>query len=192
MVKCEINETDSGVTVTSDYNKKFVEGARNLSGKWSAPSWVFDKRDIDDVKALCAAVYGWSEHGAAETVEIEIYWVDGAYRDKEPLTYNGIEIARAFGRDSGAKVAAGVKILSGGFDSGGSVKNWETIAKKDTRILLRDVPASLFVETDEETQRDFFVAKIVGQQIDYDALRAERTELVKRIAEIDNLLDAQG
>jgi len=54
----------------------------------------------------------------------------------------GREIAHVAGRDSGARLGTGVVILTGGFFSGGSVKNPKILAKEGTTFELRDVPAT--------------------------------------------------
>lgn len=55
-----------------------------------------------------------------------------------PVEVAGRTIARAWGRDSGAKLGDGVVKLQGRVGSGGSMKNWETVVDAD--VVLHDCP----------------------------------------------------
>ena len=50
----------------------------------------------------------------------------GLRKTRGPLTLNDINIARATGRDSGAQLGFGIRQISGGIGSGGSLNNWAT------------------------------------------------------------------
>lgn len=189
MMKCNITTSEKTVSVVSDYNRKFVAAAKRCGGKWNEPAWVFDVRDIDDVRAMCREHYGFDDQSPPELVDIEIYWENAARVYTAPITYGGIQIARAYGRDSGAKMADGVKIIDGGFSSGGSMKNWTTTCQPGTRVLIRDVPRAIFIAESDDADNDF-TAKIVSEQpTNNTALQAEREKLMARIAEIDNILE---
>lgn len=188
-INCDIEVNQNTVSVVSDYHAGFISVAKRLGGRWENPAWVFDARDVDEVKSLCQEYYGWSEDGTAELVDIEIHWPDGASIWQDSIVYSGVTIARARGRDSGAHVADNIKILSGGFGSGGSMKNWRTTAKEDTRILLRDMPKSLYVKDSNDSDNGY-IAKIVNQAVDIDALKAEKERLLKRIDEISKTIGA--
>lgn len=97
-------------------------------------------------------------------------------------------IARATGRDSGARLGDGVVLLSGQFSSGGSVRNWKTTWKAETTIMLRDVPEPVsdgicdgweIVSSDPQLP-----------VVDRDVLIAEKERLSSRISEIDAVLVA--
>lgn len=103
------------------YNSKLVTKCRDLGGRWSAEAdcWVF--RDIveDRVEQL-------DEIYNSPLIAIEITALSDIDGEKGPVTFCGYTIARAYGRDSGAKLGDGVSLMSGSIDSGGSVKNWKT------------------------------------------------------------------
>src|SRR5690606_30972717 len=121
--------------------------------------------------------------------------LDGSEDTKRgPIEICGRPVARAFGRDSGAKVLEGVVVLEGGFTSGGSVANWYTCAKKGTTILIRDFPR-ITAENLIKGGADWISIEpeeAAAPQVDVDALRAERARLVARLAEIDSLLADNG
>ncbi len=182
---------ESKVYVTADYNSAFVAQARNLGGKWANPSWVFDARDEVAVRAACLECYG-SDGLTADLVDVRITIPEDCRAvggGQGPIELFGRTLARAFGRDSGAKLGEGVVIEQGGFSSGGSMKNWCTTVKDNTVLILRDVSAALVAKHDNEA---FLVEVIAHQnQINRDELNAEREKLIARLAETDALLAAE-
>jgi hypothetical protein len=192
-----ITTTDTQITVTGPYNSEFIAKARRLAGKWHAPSWVFDIRDENAVRAACLKCYGTDGH-TTDLVDVRVTiphdgrGVGGA---RGPIELFGRTLARAFGRDSGAKLGDGVVVEAGGFGSGGSMKNWTTTVKDDTVVVLRDVSRAL---VDAHDNDDFIVAIIGGAAPDNrdllvaerrTLLMAERRKLLDRVAEINALLD---
>lgn len=58
-----------------------------------------------------------------------------------PITYAGRVLARAFGRDGGARLGTGVAILAGDIGSGGSRRYWTTdTCGREAIFLLHDIP----------------------------------------------------
>lgn len=188
-----ITTTESQVRVHSPYNPAFPDEAKKLGGKWQADSkaWVFDARDESRVRELCREVYGTdgSDDGDQVTLKITIHDEIGARH--QALYFAGRQVARAWGRDSGARLGEGVVVLEGGFGSGGSVKNWRTKARAGTVFELRDVPRPAAEKEIENYAQDNNVdIKIIDETIDRDALLSERERLMTRIQEIDNLINA--
>ena len=109
-------------------------------------------------------------------------------------------MARAYGRDSGAKIGEGVVFLEGGASSGGSVKNWYTTIKKGSVFEVRDVPrakAEAFLEDDSgrigddadpQTKklsiqgRAIEVVEIIEEPSQEEALKKEKAAIEERIA----------
>lgn len=179
-----IHTTETQIVVTGEYNSEFVAKARTLAGKWVAPSWVFDIRDESAVRAACLECYGTDGH-RTDLVDVEVRFGPEDDTHTAPIMYCGRTIARAFGRDSGAKLGDGVVLQSGGFTSGGSVKNWYTRAKEGTSVILRDVSRALVVKTGGE------YTILTTTPIDRDALLAEKAQLLARLAEIGATLGAE-
>lgn len=190
----KITRTETRITVTSEYNKEFVARAHNLAGTFDSAtkSWSFDIRDEADVLEACYYCYG--EDGYRQHLcDAEIHLPNGYYIDRDTINFFGRPVARAFNRDSGAKIFDGVVIKTGGFGSGGSMKHWTTYAEKGTVIVLRDLSLPL-VEMTRGKYGDDVVVEIINQnksiigQVDVADLNAEKTRLLARLAEIDNLL----
>jgi len=181
-----ITTTDTQIAVVAPYNPEFVDAARRIAGKWHAAdkSWRFDIRDEARVRELCQTIYG-SDGRTQDLVTVRVRFEKAAAVRCGPIAVAGRTIARAFGRDGGAKLGDGVILESGGFRSGGSVKNWETQVVDGTAVLVRDFPRA----TAEQLGLDIVDEAPV---IDRVALQAERDRLVARIAEIDALLTQEG
>ena len=110
---------------------------------------------------------------------------------RDAIRIAGREVARATSRDSGAKLGEGVVLLSGGFASAGSVKNWGTESKSDgATVLIRDMPIVAAQRIIEEHPAGVQAAQLEDEApvSDKDALREERARLLARLAEIDAAL----
>lgn len=128
----ETKKTDKIVTLQSHvYNEWLVNACRKLGGKWDsdALTWVFSplvEQEVDELDRL------YNEN----MVIVDIEAVTGISVSSSPVTFMGYTIARAFGRDSGAKLGDQVMMISGSISSGGSVKNWTTSIAQGSRFRL--------------------------------------------------------
>jgi hypothetical protein len=175
------------LAVTAAYNEDFIRRAKRLSGKWSNPSWVFPIEVEKDVRQLCLECYGDNGTGVRETVTLRITFLKGASAARGSILIAGREIARAFGRDSGARWGEGVVCREGSCRSGGSVRNWDTIIADGTVVDLLRVPAVLVEKFQQAASADILV-EVLSADIDVEALQKEKTALLARIEEIDALL----
>jgi len=187
-MKTTITVSNSTVSVNSPYNTDFITAARKLGGKWVSPEWEFDIRDEQRVRDLCRDVYG-TDGITTDLCTIRAEFGPSDNAGREPITVFGRVVARAYGRDSGAKLGEGVVLLSGGFGSGGSMKNWETTAKNGTEVLIRDVPR-VAVQTAIDGGATWLSIEAETAPVDHAALTREREKLMARIAEIDAALYA--
>lgn len=188
----QIQRTETKIIVQSPYNSLFVEQARKLAGKFKdcPKRWEFDIRDEAEVLEACYLHYG--EDGIRNdkcNVQITFHETFSEYHGA--LTILGYPLARAFNRDSGAKVGDGVLIKEGGFDSGGSMKNWTTKAYAGTVIVLRDISKPLVQLFIDENRYDPEAVTIEILE-EYSDLAAEKAKLLARVAEIDAQLNAQA
>ena len=187
----KITTTATTISVEAPYNAAFVSAAKRLGGKWSAPKWVFDIRNEQRVRAACMEHYGTDGLQPMDAVTLRIVFRPNHYEDRGAITVGGREVARAFNRDSGAKLADGIVVLDGGFTSGGSMKNWETrVRSAGATVLMRDVPRVLAdrLIADGESGVESIAIEPEAPVIDRDALSEERKRLLDRIAQIDALL----
>ena len=180
------NTGDGKITVVSPYNSIFVAEARRLGGKFQQEQWIFDARDESAVREACYRCYG-DDGIRLHQVDIRITAPKGLFADKAPISILGRTVARAFGRDSGAKVGDGVVIEAGGFSSGGSAKNWGTRAEAGTTLILRDISAQLV----KEYSGDDLVIEVLAERKEV-RVDDDRRPLVDLMAEAEQLTEERA
>ena len=188
------NESAGTVTVQAPYHEGFVGKARNMGGKWQSPFWVFDIRNEDLVRQACINCYGTDGQGVIDTVTLKVSLDSGYYRLKSAITLCGRTIARAFDRDSGARLGDGIVLLTGGFFSSGSMKNWATEVSADgATVLIHDFP-KIRVEDAKNESEYITILDVIDEKknIDIASLAEEKNRLLARIAEIDQMVASLG
>lgn len=179
------------IVVSSPYSPELPARAKKLGGKWDAASraWRFDARLEADVAGLYTEIYGEWTGQTVEYVTLVAEAQNMVSAEKGGIFLADRCLARAFGRDSGAKLGEGVICRAGGFDSGGSTKYWTTIAAKGTVVEIMDVPRAKAEQALAEADEDWKLSIKAGSSaIDRAGLEAEKARLLARIAEIDALL----
>ncbi|PJJ97046.1 hypothetical protein CO615_10475 [Lysobacteraceae bacterium NML75-0749] len=187
--------TEGGlVRVIAPYSAAFVEKAKRIGGKWKAKTWVFDTRDEQRVRKLCIEIYGEDGSPTVDRVTLRVTFDARHCVTHGSISIGGRDVARAFGRDSGAKLGDGVVIIEGGFSSGGSVKNWQTtVSKSGATVLIRDMPTEMANRIINDLPSGVIAACIEDESaqisiVDVDALVKEREALLAKIAAIDEAL----
>lgn len=187
-MKIEVN--GNMATIYTPYNANFVSAIKKVGGaKWQSDkkAWAVPTAAVEAVREIMRNVYGEDDTpDASERITVRLTFEQGLSTWHGDVTLLGKCISHAYGRDSGATVGQDVAFIKGGPDSGGSVKNWTSIVEQGSVAILSNVPRSLYEST---TLPEGVIAEIVEVVIpDREALIAERERLIKRIAEIDELL----
>jgi hypothetical protein len=178
-----IERTEKHIIVTSEYHKNLPERARQIDGDWTGSAWKFDIRDEERVRELYEDIYGEFEN-CGDLVTVKIPVTGEISEHTSAIYFCGRQVARAFGRDSGAKTGTGVVLVDCRATSGGSMKNWYTVIRpisdeKNGYIEIKDVPRK---KAESEG------VEIVRSELNIEKLQAEKELLLKRIAEIDALI----
>lgn len=182
----KIDVKDDKAFVFTPYNPQFVKEVKRIGGaRWMSidKCWRVPADAVDAVREIMMDVYGESDLPCAEKVTVEIELEEGELEYRGPIVIFGKVIASAFGRDSGAKVGEDVVFVKGEPTSGGSMKNWTTVIPGGSVIRIRNVPVTALND-------DYPYDVIDDVKIDRAALEAERERLLKRLAEIEELLKA--
>lgn len=120
-------EAENNCHAAGYYNSCFVAKARGLKGSFSNGKWVFPISVSEHVRAAMKRCYGVDGVAPYPVTKVTVSnWNAQIYTDG--LELFGRPIAKAFGRDSGAKIGDDIFLLDGKLTSGGSVKNWMTKA----------------------------------------------------------------
>lgn len=121
------------VTLYHRYNTILIKECRKLNGKFdsSSKNWVFSKIVEEEVENL-------DFQFNSDLVQVEIKAKKDIFECNDSVDFLGYPIAKAHGRDSGAKLCEDVYLINGRINSGGSVKNWGTFVDEGTvfRLLI--------------------------------------------------------
>lgn len=185
----EIRIENGMAKVFTPYNKDFVEKVKGIGGrKWDAASkcWMIPETEVEVVREYMMEVFGETDIPTAEEkVAVKVTFTDDAVAKCGSVVLFGKTIARAFGRDSGAKVGEDVTLISGAVGSGGSARNWTTVIEAGTVVKARNVSRTALTR---ETEYSVEVEEIKEAGIDRAALEEEKEKLIARLAEIERLL----
>lgn len=190
MNKVTVRVESGYVHVRSPWNEEFVSKARNaLSGKFVNGEWVFDVYNEQRVRQELMEFYG-TDGVTTDVCTVRVTLDEDDDTKCGAITVCGRPVAKASGRDSGASLSPGIVLLEGGFNSGGSVKNWYTVVKGGRAVvLIRDFPGVTARKLVEQG-KDWISIEQEAPSIDRAALEAERTRLLARLAEIEHLIPA--
>lgn len=142
--------TDGGVkiqvdgnkfVVTSPYSTEFVKVARNYGGKWNGNGWVFANSEMPDIKKKLLEIYG-SDGTLQPTVTLLVKNLSDRSAVNSGYELFNIPIARAYGRDSGARLNSNIILIDGEITSDGSMKHPYTRLNEAT-FRIKDVPKAL-------------------------------------------------
>lgn len=181
------NEINGKFEMYTPYNREFISEIKSIgSARWNPNKkcWSVGSEDKEAAKNVLMNAYGEDGEQAVEKVTVRIQAVKEIESLCEPVSYAGREIAAAYGRDTGAKIGNGVVLESGNATSGGNRNTWKTIIEEGSIFRVRGIPKSLI----EKESDGFKVIEIMNDGIDREALKAEKEKLLKRLAEIDELL----
>mgnify|MGYP000042066791 FL=1 len=179
--------------VYTPFNKNFAKKMRAMNGTWNGSAWVVNTMFVSAVREIMRNVYGYDDTDTdIQTVTLRIVFLENQSAYHDGIRMFGKTIATAYSRDSGAKLGADVALIKGSICSGGSVKNWNTEIDRDTVINLYNVQVIMYEKEKDSYNPEEIKIEVVEDEetggADTDRLREEKERLLKRIAEIDELL----
>lgn len=133
----------------------------------------------------------YADNEINEKVTLKIHVKESVSKKHGDVILFGKILSHATGRDSGAHPGSDVAYIHGSAYSGGSAKNWESVVSEDSEILLHNVNKNLYEEYLENPQEEYEI-EVVTDSIDSAALKQEKERLLKRIKEIDHVLNCEG
>lgn len=181
------------------YNPNFARVARRgLNGNWTGREWVFDPRNATAVRAAVKRVYGWEEGTAY--VSVRITFLDDVSASRRSVSRLGRPLVWGSGRSAAARVCEGVVLEEGQIGSWGSQRNWSSLIKCGTVLLVHDVPLAMAQKEIKSTRHDREIYEVIGAPsseadmlpANADALRREEISLHARLASIRQQLREHG
>lgn len=179
------------LVVTTPYNSEFVKKAKDLGGKWDAKNstWVFKSSIEEYVDGLLIDIFGVTGESEYETCSLIVknFNMEQFNADIELF---GRTIARAFGRDTGAKLGEGIVWISGIKDSGGSTKNWKTVIKNGN-FEIQDFPVerTKFEDVQKAISEGWVEIKMAKKARTAEEIKAEIALYEAKIAELKKELE---
>lgn len=181
----QLTIVDDKVKVVTPYNAEFVQRCRNLRGSFKAGAWWFDDSIIDYVREAMMQYFGTTGEIPFENCTLLVKDFSGN-QFGGPVILFGRTIARAFGRDSGARLGDDIVFISGSYDSGGSVKNWLTDVDNATfEIHNFPVPSLDLPDVKKAIEEGWCEVKHSKKKRDPEVVKAEIELLKAKIAELE-------
>ena len=191
MTQISFKKQDGKIIVTTYYNRMFASKARNLRGKWdsSSKAWVFDESVEEYVKQALLDVFGVTGETPYETCSLVIKDFT-AWEAKGEVELFSRTVARAFGRDSGAKLGDDIIWISGSYHSGGSVKNWTTEVENGTfEIQNFPLERTKFDDVQKAVEEGWCEIKINKKKRSREEIESEIAALKSRLSELEEELN---
>lgn len=194
MCKIKVELTGEKALLYTPYNAGFVSAVKRIGGaRWTGDAWQIPADALENARKMMLKHFGETDEMQGETITVRATVVSDQNLEElcRPVTSLGKTLARATGRDSGARVGDDVVLVSGDIDSNGSVKNWKTWIKRGTVFELHNVSKSLYENGYDMYNSDIMAYELVDDAADRrKSLIEERERLVARLAEIDKALAA--
>lgn len=189
----KIEFKDGIAKVYTPYNPDFVSKIKGVGGaKWNGTEkcWNIPAEAIEVARTIMTDVYGYNDESTNETVSLKLTFKYRYCKDRTDVVMFGKILSHAYGRDSGAKVGDDVAYICGGATSGGSAHNWQSIVKEDSVVTLSNVNINVY-EREKDSYDEYITVEVIDQKINCIKLLEEKERLLKRIAEIDKLLEQE-
>jgi len=158
----EINVIANGsfVEVHFPYHAEAKTRIKNMGGRWNGTCWLVKPEMEADARRVLFDVFGTDGAVGLKKVTLRVRAKKDLVQHHEygPITCCGKVLARAFGRDSGARVGEDVVLIDGNIRSGGSMKNWTVRIDAGSEFKLVNVFPALMDEYD----KDAFDVEVVG------------------------------
>lgn len=175
--------------VITPYNADFIKAIKGIGGaRWNREhsAWEIPANSIEQAREIMRNVYGEDDlPDTSPRVEVRLSFTKDVTACCEAVTIYGKTVARAYGRDSGARPGEDVAFVTGKPTSGGSMKNWTSVVPEGCVVILHNVPEVLLSQALPE---GCTMERVNPIEINRAALEAERAKLLARLSEIDTLL----
>lgn len=177
------------VKVISPYNADFVAKCRNFRGKFKNGAWWFDDSIIDYVREAMIEFYGTTGEVPFDNCILLVKDFT-EYGSCAPVVLFGRTIAKAFGRDSGARLGEDIIFISGEYESSGSAKNWTTrVANATFEIHNFPVPSLDLPEVKAAIEAGWCKVKKSKKRRPTAEIEAEINLLKVRVKELETELN---
>ena len=179
--------------VKTPYNRGFVSAIKKIGGaRWTGEAWKIPAEALNEAREMMLKHYGETDQADDEKITVRATFLQDVEELTDSVTSLGKTIARATGRDSGARVGEDAVLVKGRIGSGGSMKNWTSWVENGSVFILHNVSKALYERGYDQYNEEIATYEIVDEGADHKAkLNEEKERLLKRIAEIEEELKKQ-
>ena len=174
--------TDKEARVYTPYNPDFVEKIKGIGGAWwTGAYWRIPIEAAYAARSIMRDVYGYDDISENETVTLKLTFNEDIREHSGDVVYFGNVLAHAYSRDGGARVGEDVAFISGGATS----ECWDSVVEEGSVTILSNVNKNVYERT--KLDEDITV-ELIEDKVDRIKLQGEKERLLKRVADIDRIL----
>lgn len=147
MTDIKVAVKDGKAELYTPYNADFVKAIKALGGaRWNASKkcWTISEDMLTQAREIMMDVYGYTDEEQGETITVKVTFSEDVYEECDSVVILGKTVARAYGRDTGAKPGEDALLQEGTLASGGSRANWRSIVRAGSVVTLYNVSKALY------------------------------------------------
>lgn len=174
MTDIKVTIKDGKANLYTPYNADFVKAVKALGGaRWNASSrcWTISEDMLPQARKIMMDVYGYTDEEQAETITVKATFAKDVYEECDSVVILGKTVARAYGRDTGAKPGEDVLLQEGVLASGGSRANWRSIVRAGSVVTLYNVSRTLY-----DAKKDSLPEGVSVEIIEDESKKEEKKE----------------
>ena len=166
MTDIKVTIKDGKVELYTPYNADFVKAIKALGGaRWNGSKrcWTISEDMLPQARQIMMDVYGYTDEEQGETITVKVTFTKDVYEECDSVVILGKTVARAYGRDTGAKPGEDVLLQEGTLASGGSRANWRSIVRAGAVVTLYNVSKALY-DAKKDSLPDGVTVEIIEEE----------------------------
>lgn len=186
-----LRKENNEIVVVVPFNQEFIKSAKNLQGKWNHEkgAWIFDDSLEEYVKYLLVRIYGVTGETTYKTCTLIVKNYSAEIMNNAVVLF-GRTIAKASGRDTGARLGDDIIWLSGNYTSGGSAKYWKTIVENGNfEIQNFPVARTEFKDVQQAIKEGWVEIKVTETKRSKEEIEKEIADLKEKLAKLEEELN---
>lgn len=147
MAEIRVEVNGGKADLYTPYSADFVKAIKALGGaRWNASKrcWTISEDMLPQARAIMMEVYGYTDEEQGETITVKATFAEDVCEECDSVVILGKTVARAYGRDTGAKPGEDVMFLEGTPTSGGSRIHWDSVVRAGSVVMLYKVSKALY------------------------------------------------
>lgn len=147
MTEIRVEIKNGKANLYTPYNTDFVKAVKAMGGaRWDSTSrcWTISEDMLPQARKIMMDVYGYTDEEQGEKITVKATFAKDVWEECDSVVILDKTVARAYGRDTGAKPGEDVLFLEGAPTSGGSRANWRSIVPAGSVVTMYKVSKALY------------------------------------------------